>query len=166
VPQVVCWQFQDFLTVLFPDFLRAHLRKDEVTRFLSDNVDDFKVDGEVLPCEVELYSGPAFGSTLTVKASFFTARTLDVLQHWHVMGGSDRIDLQSNGSAPLGADMSVNGAKEDLRKRTKAYIQDIIKEPDFAAQVTDSIRSTSLPRLVLGIVQRYAEQVDVSVHTS
>lgn len=163
VPQVVCWQFQDFLTVLFPDFLRVHLRKDEVVKFVSDNVDGFQVGGVAQQCEVELYSGPTFTSTLTVEANFFTAKTIEVLQHWHLMGVSDRVDLQSNRSAPIGADMSRSGVRDDLRKRTKAYIQQLIKEPNFAAQVTDSLRSTSLPQSVLGLVQTYAQQTDVCI---
>jgi hypothetical protein len=166
VPQVVCWQFQDFLTVLFPDFLRTHLRKDEVAKYIGDSVDDFRIGGVAHPCEVELYSGPTFNSTLTVNASFFTAKTVEVLQHWHVMGGSDRIDLMANGSAPIGVDLSQNAARDDLRKRTKAYVQQLIKEPNFAAQVTDNLRSTSLPRMVLAIVQRFAEQSDVSLSKS
>jgi hypothetical protein len=161
VPQVVCWQFQDFLTVLFPDFLRTHLRKDEVTNYIRNNVDDFGVGGRPHPCEVELYSGPTFTSTLTLNASFFTAKTIEVMQHWHVVSGSDRVDLMAHNSAPIGVDLSQSTAREELRKRTKSYVQQLIKEPSFATQVTDSLRSTTLPRTVLSLVQTFAEQTDV-----
>ncbi|KAK0389228.1 hypothetical protein NLU13_2803 [Sarocladium strictum] len=160
VPQVMCWQFQDFLTVLFPDFLRSHLKKEEVVKFIGNSVDEFRVGGVAHPCEVELYSGPTFSATLTVNASFFTAKTAEVLQHWHVMGGSDRVDLMANGSAPIGVDLSQSASRDELRKRTKAYVQQLIREPNFATQVTDNLRSTSLPRIVLGLVQRFSEQTD------
>lgn len=161
VPQVICWQFQDFLTILFPGVIRSHLKKEEVTRFISQNVEDFTIGGNEQPCEVELYSGPTFTSTLILKAKFFTAKTSDVLQHWHMMAGQDQVELQTNCSVPIGAELQQHAERDDLKKRTKAYIQQITKEPGFAAQVTDSLRSTSLPRKILGIVQTYAQQTDV-----
>ncbi|KFA70018.1 hypothetical protein S40285_02077 [Stachybotrys chlorohalonatus IBT 40285] len=160
VPQVVCWQFQDFLTILFPEFIRGHLRKDEMSKFLKDNVEGFMLDGLEKTCNVELFSGARFSATLSLEAKFFTAKTCDVLQHWHVSPGKDRVNLYANGSAPIGLDFSTNGQRDDLRKRTKAYVQDIVGEPDFAEQLTDSFRSTQLPKKILRIVRKYAEQTD------
>lgn len=160
VPQVVCWQFQDFIPVLFPGFIRSHFRKQEMAKFLRDNVDGFRVGGVEQPCEVELFSGPRFSAVLSVKAKFFAAKTCDVLQHWHMNTDQGRANLQSSGSAPIGLESNTVAQRDDLRKRVKAYIQDIINEPVFAEQVTDSLRSTQLPMKILRIVQTYSKQSD------
>ncbi|KAG8424371.1 hypothetical protein J3458_001168 [Metarhizium acridum] len=160
VPQVVCWQFQDFIPVLFPEFIRAHFKKGEMVKFLKDNVDGFVVRGVPQPCEVELFCGLRFSAVLSVKAKFLTAKTCDVLQHWHTnpQGGSQ--NLQANGSAPIGLEFNTTAQRDDLRKKVKAYVADVINEPFYAEQVTDSVRSTQLPVKILRIVQTYAKQSD------
>ncbi|RYP92268.1 hypothetical protein DL770_001581 [Monosporascus sp. CRB-9-2] len=158
VPQIICWQFQDFLPVLFPDFIREHFKKDAIASFINENVQHFKVGGEEQLCSVELFSGFRFQSTLTVPASFFTAKTAEVLQHWHLNAGVNQIDLQSRGSAPIGINPENNTQREELKKRTREYVHNLTFEPLYAEQVTDWIRSTALPCKVLKIVQRYAEQ--------
>ena len=163
VPQVVCWQFQDFRTSLFPDFMRRHLRKEEVAKFLTDNIERFEVDGVKASCRVKLFSGPSFSSTLEIDASFFTAKTCEVLQHWHLRNEQNGVDLQSNGSTPIGIDMPTGKKRDEMRKKVKGYIQNIIAETTYAEQVTDSLRSTQLPVKILRIAQRYANQTDVSV---
>lgn len=159
VPQVVCWQFQDFLTMLFPDFISAHLKKDEMTKFLRDNVDGFLIGGAAQPCSVKLFSGPRFSTTLDIQAKFFTAKTCDVLQHWHLNSGNDGVRLDSNGSAPIGLDIA-GGQKDEVRKKVKAYVRQLIEEPAFPEQVTDSLRSTKLPTKILAIAQTYAQKTD------
>ena len=163
VPQVICWQFQDFLPVLFPEFIRGHFKKDEMSRFISENIDGFVIDGLDRPCNVELFSGPRFNATFSVTAKFFTAKTPDVLQHWYMTNGPNAIDLQSRGAAPIGLETEGNSQKEDLKKKAKEYIQAIIQEPAYAEQVTDSLRHTELPRKVLRIIQNYSYRCDVSV---
>ncbi|KAK2608799.1 hypothetical protein QQS21_002656 [Conoideocrella luteorostrata] len=163
VPQVVCWQFQDFIPALFPDFIRSHFKRDEMARFLKDNVDGFRVGGIEKPCEVELFSGPRFSAVLSIKAKFFTAKTCDVLHHWHMNPDKGRANLQSNGSAPIGVEFNTSAQRDELRKRAKAYIQDIINEPFYAEQVTDSLRSTQLPMKILRIIQTYAKQSDSQI---
>ncbi|PNY23656.1 Uncharacterized protein TCAP_06406 [Tolypocladium capitatum] len=160
VPQVVCWQFQDFLTTLFPEFIRWHFRKDEMARFLRENVDGFHVGGLERTCDVELFSGPRFSATLSIRAKFFTAKTCDVLQHWHMSVDKTRAGLEANGSAPIGVEFNTAEQKEELRKAAKAYIQDIINEPSYAEQVTDGFTSTKLPTKILKVVQRFAQQSD------
>ena len=159
VPQVVCWQFQDFLPVLFPDFIRAHFRKTEMAEFLDTNIASFQKD----LYEIDLFSGPLFSAILNLQANLFTAKTHEVLQHWHLgVSSNSRTTLHTNGSAPVGIDLDVPGQRENLRKRTKTYIHDIINEPFYAEQVTDSLRSTQLPTKILHIVQAYAKQSGVS----
>jgi len=162
VPQLVCWQFQDFLTTLFPDFIRGHFRKDEMSKFLRDNVEGFHVGGVEQPCDIELFSGHRFSATMPIRAKFFTAKTCDVLQHWHLNLDKARLDIQANDSAPIGIEFGTGTQREELRKRAKSYIQEIVNEPQYAEQVTDSFRSTRLPTKVLRIVQQYAQQSDVS----
>ena len=162
VPQVVCWQFQDFLTNLFPDFIRAHLKKEEMVKFLRDNVDGFVIGGAEKACRVRLFSGVRFATTLDIDAKFFTARTCDVLQHWHLSSQHEKVGLDSNGSAPIGLDTTSGAQRDELRKKVKIYIRQIIDEPAYAEQVTDTLRSTRLPAKILSIVQRYSKKADVS----
>ncbi|KAI0180088.1 hypothetical protein GGR52DRAFT_529667 [Hypoxylon sp. FL1284] len=168
VPQIMCWQFGDFLPVLFPDFIRGHFKKDQMASFLSEHVSDFRPSGVELTCQVELFSGARFGSTLSVPASFFTPRSAEVLRHWHMSvgapgtgggrGGYGQMDLQARGAAPIGIDPDNAAQREELKKRAREYIQNLTADPMYAEQVTDSIRSTQLPRKVLSIIQRYAQR--------
>lgn len=162
VPQVVCWQFQDFLPVLFPDFIRGHFKKDAMTSFITENVEGFTVDGSERLCSVELSSGPRFTTTLTLQAKFFTAKTCDVLQHWHLSNEKNQVDLQSQGSAPIGIEFNKGPQKDEMKKLTKGYIQALVNEPLLADQLTDSFRSTRLPNKILAIVQNFAKRSDVS----
>ncbi|KAG6105923.1 hypothetical protein E4U31_001130 [Claviceps sp. LM219 group G6] len=166
VPQVVCWQFQDFLPVLFPDFIRSHFRKEAMTAFLRDNVQEWS-SVELLDkqqkqqaCEVELFSGLSFSAVLSVQAKVFTAKTSEVLQHWHLTPAGGRAEIQASESVPLGVEFKTAAERDVLRKRIKAYVQEIIQEPCFAEQVTDSLRSTRLPLKILKIVQTYAKRSD------
>lgn len=162
VPQVVCWQFQDFLPVLFPDFIRGHFKRDAMASFITENVEGFTVNGSERLCSVELSSGPRFATTLTLQAKFFTAKTCDVLQHWHLSNEKNQVDLQSQGSAPIGIELNKGPPKDEMKKLTKGYIQALVNEPLLADQLTDSFRSTRLPNKILAIVQNFAKQSDVS----
>ncbi|XXH05161.1 hypothetical protein Hte_011586 [Hypoxylon texense] len=158
VPQIMCWQFGDFLPVLFPDFIRSHFKKDQMTSFISEHVENFKPNGTELTCQVELFSGARFGSTLSIPASFFTPKSAEILQHWHMNMDMSQMDLQSRGAAPIGIDPDNATQREELKKRAREYIQNLTAEPMYAEQVTDAIRSTQLPRKVLTIIQRYAQR--------
>ncbi|KAH8203352.1 hypothetical protein TruAng_002447 [Truncatella angustata] len=163
VPQIMCWQFQDFLPVLFPDFIRGHFKKDQMASFFSQHIESFTIGGVEQSCEVELFSGTRFDSTLTVRANFFTAKTNEVLQHWHMNIGMNQLDLQTRDAAPIGIDLDNAPYRDDLRKKTRDYIQRITLEPQFAEQVTDSFRHTDLPCKVLKIVQRFSQRSDSSM---
>lgn len=162
VPQVICWQFQDFLPVLFPQFIRTHFRKEEMNKFITENIAAFTINGVEKPCEVELFSGATWSSTFQIKAKFFTAKTTDVLQHWHMQIGRNSVDLQARSAPAIGLEMdgSVPAQRDEIRKKAREYIASIIQEPKYAEQVTDSLRHTDLPRKVLTIVQRYAQRSD------
>lgn len=157
-PQVVCWQFQDFLPVLFPDFVRSHFRREEMARFMEENVGAFGGGGGF---EVELFSGPRFRSVLAIPgARFFTARSDEVLMHWHLHAEASGVDLRVRGAVPIG--LGPGGTPGDeVKKRVKAYVRSILAEPAFAEQLTETFRHTGLPRRVLEIVQRYWVQSEV-----
>ncbi|KAI1376745.1 hypothetical protein F4677DRAFT_72223 [Hypoxylon crocopeplum] len=163
VPQIMCWQFGDFLPVLFPDFIRSHFKKDQIAGFISEHVQDFRPNGAELTCSVELFSGARFGSTLTVPASFFTAKSAEVLQHWHMNMEVNQMDLQSRSTAPIGIDPDNSAQRDELRKRAREYIQNLTSEPLYAEQVTDAIRFTQVPRKVLSIVQRFGQRSQSSM---
>ncbi|KAK3944571.1 hypothetical protein QBC46DRAFT_156468 [Diplogelasinospora grovesii] len=167
VPQVICWQFQDFLPVLFPEFIRGHFKKDEMARFISDNIEAFTVGGVEKPCTVELFSGSRFRAKLSLRARFFTAKTADVLQHWHMQTTTVSVDgknlrrLEAVGAAPIGLPETGHGQKDDLRKKVREYIQNIVEEHEvYAEQVTETLRHTELPRKILRIVQKYSRGTD------
>lgn len=134
--------------------------------FVDQHIESFTVDGIEKPCEVELFSGTRFDSTLKVKAKFFTAKTKEVLQHWHMNVGTNQLDLQLRSAAPIGFDLDNTSQRDDLRRRTRDYIQKITLEPQYAEQVTDSFRHTDLPRKVLKIVQRFVQRSEVSQQAS
>lgn len=163
VPQVVCWQFQDFLPVLFPGFIRSHFKKEEMSKFLSENIEGFKVDGVEKPCIVELFSGPRFSTTLSIQAKFFTAKTPEVLRQWYLNVGANEIDMQFRGAAPIGLDTDPSSQRDEIRKKAKEYIASILREPQYADQLTDSLRHTELPRKVLRIVQNYSYRTDAPI---
>lgn len=172
VPQAVCWQFEDFTRALFPAFMRAHFARDEMARFVADNVASFTLNGADHPdVTVVLSSGAGLRSKLSIKAKFFTPRaaTSDVMQHWfHTVGsggggggGEDRVELEALRSAPLGLDVDGSGGsfRAELKRKVEKYADDIVQEPGCPMQLTASMaRKTDLPRRVLQVVQRYAQQ--------
>ncbi|KAI1197307.1 hypothetical protein F5X97DRAFT_180559 [Nemania serpens] len=161
VPQVICWQFSDFLPVLFPGFIRGHFKKEVMARFVSDNVSEFygsPSSPSSEPCLIELSSGARFRTTLTLPASFFVPKTAEVLQHWHMGIGMHQLDLQLRAAVPVGIDPRNSAQREALRRRTREYVNKLVDEPQYAEQVTDSLRGTQLPRRVLAIAQRFARR--------
>lgn len=149
--------------MLFPDFIRGHFRKEEMTKFITENIQSFTVDGVEKPCAVELYSGSRFSTTLTVRAKFFTAKTPEVLQHWHTDVERNRISLESRAATPIGLDIeSGHIQRDELRRKAKEYISSITQEPAYAEQATEALKHTKLPRKILQIAQTYCNRTDVS----
>ncbi|KAK4192044.1 hypothetical protein QBC35DRAFT_553722 [Podospora australis] len=173
VPQAVCWQFPDFLPVLFPDFIRGHFRKEEMTKFIETSIESFTVDGVERPCTVELYSGFNFSARLQIRAKFFTAKTLDVQQHWHLQVGRNSVDLQARDTAPIGLEMKSssgnsssnnnNPQRDELKRKVREYINSIVDEPNYASLVTEGLRHTDVPRKILAIIHDYANKADSSM---
>lgn len=163
VPQVVCWQFSDFVTILFPVYIRGHLESKEMAKFTKENIAGFHIQGVEQVCSVELFSGPRFSTVLAIQAKFFTPTNAEVQNHWQLHNlGQNKVELRANKAANLGIDLEKSAERDNLRKRTKRYIQDLLNEPEFVAQVTDSITSTYLPAKLLRIVKEYADETEVS----
>ncbi|KAI0971871.1 hypothetical protein F4678DRAFT_432345 [Xylaria arbuscula] len=160
IPQLVCWQFSDFLPVLFPSFIRGHFKKEAMARFISNNVSAFYgvSPSPAEPWLIELSSGSRFRSKLTIPASFCTPKGGEILRHWHVSTGAHQLDLHMRPAVPIGVNPKDNNQRDALKRRTREYIDNLVNEPQYAEQVTDSLRSTQLPRRVLSIVQRYAQR--------
>lgn len=181
VPQVVCWQFSDFTGILFPEFIRGHLRKEAVARFVGDNVECFldtplggglgSGGGGGGGCMVEMYSGYGLTARLVVPGvKFFTAKTVEVLQHWHLKAGLNSMELLARGAAPIGLEMKSDGEgggweaqRNEMRKRLREYVQAIVAEPGYAELVTQAPQHTMLPRKLLRIVHDYANRSDVAM---
>lgn len=162
VPQAVCWQFPDFVGVLFPEFIRGHFRKEEMTKFIEQHIESFTVEGVERPCTVELFSGLRLSARLQIKAKFFTPKTSEVVKHWHLLVGRNTVDLQERMAAPIGLSAGGgNAQKDELKKRLREYVQAIVDEPDFAGVVTEGLRHTEIPRKVLKIVHDYSNRADV-----
>lgn len=168
VPQAVCWQFDDFTRALFPAFVRGHFARDEMARFVAENVASFTLNGVEHPdVTVMLSSGPGLRSKLSVRAKFFTPRAhnSDVMEHWfHTVGGSGAdggVELEAYRSAPLGLDAEGAGPsfRAELKRKVEKYVDDMVQEPMWPAQLAAEMeKKSSLPRLVLQAAQRYAQQ--------
>ncbi|KAL3588546.1 hypothetical protein FPOAC2_10703 [Fusarium poae] len=161
VPQIVCWRFNDFLGILFPEYIRGHLAKDQMTKFFSENIAGFHVQGVEQVCSIELFSGPLFNTVLAIQAKFFTPKTDEVRSHWQLQNvGGNRVELKSNRAANIGVELDNTAERDTLKKRTKRYIQELLTEPYFVDQVTDNFQSTCLPQKVLRIVKQYADETE------
>lgn len=163
VPHVICWKFEDFNAILFPDFIRTHFKKDQMASWMSENVAPLAADvgRHSQSVEVELFSGLRFAAVLKVPAKFFLPKTSEVQQHLHLLPGQDRLDLQVCRTAPLALDADTKTEKDMMKKRTKEYVGALALDPVCAEQVTETCK-TGLPRQVLAIVQAYANKTGVS----
>lgn len=164
VPEAVCWKFQDFNDVLFPDFIRGHFRRDEMAKFVDANVASFTLNGVEVPARVTLSSGPTFGTKLVVNAKFFTAKdaSSDIMRQWFQFHGARGVvELDALRAAPIGLDYNMDGVstsmRSELRRKVEAYVGSLVSEPSYALQLTDSIRKTTIPCKVLQLVQQYAQ---------
>lgn len=167
VPQAVCWQFDDFTRALFPTFVRTHFAREQMARFVADNVASFTLNGVEHPdVTVVLSSGAGLRSKLSIRAKFFTPRAAnsDVMEHWfHTAGGSggDGVELEALRSAPLGLDAEGSGPsfRAELKRKVEKYVDDMVQEPAWPLQLAAGMeRKTGLPRRVLQAAQRYAQQ--------
>ncbi|EGS20523.1 gal4-like Zn(II)2Cys6 binuclear cluster DNA-binding domain-containing protein [Thermochaetoides thermophila DSM 1495] len=175
VPQVVCWRFPDFSIILFPEFIRGHLRKEKVAQFVADNVESFTVGGVEMPCDVELFSGFGMRAVLKLRAKFFTAKGADALQHWHAQLRNNEMALTLRGAAPIALEMggmagndgggsgSGDTQRSELKKKLKEYINAIVDEPWFPELMTPPPHHTEIPRKVLRIVHEYERRSKLPV---
>jgi hypothetical protein len=170
VPQAVCWQFDDFTRALFPPFVRAHFGRDQMARFVADNVASFTLNGAEHPeVTVVLSAGAGLRSKLSVRAKFFTPRasSSEVMEHWfHTVGGvglqdGAGVELEALRAAPLGLDAegSSPSFRAELKRKLDRYVDDMVQEPGWSLQLAAGLeRKTGLPQRVLQAAQRYAQR--------
>jgi hypothetical protein len=159
IPQILCWQFPDFIPALFPALLRGHFQKDAMAQFMQENIANTLVNGETMPCTISVKSGRTFRTTLTLSAKFFTPQqSSEVTEHWHKRVQGDRIFLNRQQSVPVRIEMDSNSQRDGIKKQIKDYVQNMLAEPSLVDQFTNSFRSTSVPRKVLQIVSNYADR--------
>lgn len=139
IPQVMCWQFQDFVPILFPEFIRGHFDSKALYNFSKE----FKVYGVGRWGEVVLSSGWRFATTLRVHVKKFAAIESDVQTHWHLKVDGDVVQLFNETSLSIGLETVTESPKDELRKvlksSLKGYFEDLIKEHAFAEQVTETL---------------------------
>jgi hypothetical protein len=158
VPQLMCWKFDDFLTYLFPTFIRDHLHKVQIAKFISENVVDFAPNGIEQRCEVELFGGSLFSSTIRVPGRFFTPREgAEITQHWHLhVLPNSTVERQARYAPPIGLDIESSQQREELRTILKTYLSSLRAEPGFATQLTaDYEKHSRLPSQILSMVHGY-----------
>lgn len=158
VPQLMCWKFDDFLTYLFPTFIRDHLHKVQISKFIAENVVDFAPNGIEQKCEVELFGGRLFSSTIRVPGKFFTPKAgAELTRHWHQqVRRHSTVDRQARYTPPIGLDIESSQQREELGTTLKTYLSSLRAEPQFAAQLTaDYIKYSSLPFRILDMVHGY-----------
>ena len=159
VPQIVCWQFQDFMPVLFPSMMRTHFKKDKMAAFMAENLSNIETHYTL---NVELYSGPCFATVLRLPVKAFRPKNERIMKHYHLYSGKNQMDLKEFNSAPLVLELDTAAQKDALKKAAKEYVLAMTKEQCYVSQTTDSIKHTHVPRRILEIVQEYANTTDVS----
>jgi hypothetical protein len=157
VPQVMCWQFQDFMPVLFPPMMRAHFRKEKMAAFMAENLADIETHYTL---NVELYSGPSFATVLRLPAKAFRPKNKSIMKHYHLYSVNRQIDMKEFNSAPLVLELETNAQRDALKKAAKEYVLAMTKEQCYVSQTTDSIKHTKVPHRILQIVQKYANDTD------
>ncbi|KAM0269256.1 hypothetical protein ACHAQH_009796 [Verticillium albo-atrum] len=157
-PQVVCWRFPEFIPVLFPDFMRTHLRRGAMAEFMMEHLGPSPHFSETH--QIELSSGDLFRATLVLKALTFKPMDENAHHGWHTQIKNDQVQLYKQDSVPLLLDLETGSQKDVINRKIKEYISALSTEPKYAEQITEKLDHTSLPKKILNIVQTYAKKTD------
>ncbi|KAH7631655.1 hypothetical protein B0T09DRAFT_106902 [Sordaria sp. MPI-SDFR-AT-0083] len=176
VPEVICWQFSDFTDVIFPGWLKAHLKREGkrgAEEYVRGNVASFLVrfreDEEEAekPIKLTLTLGRGYNkdAMLTVFAKFFTPTpTASDATRWYTTrehpAGKDRgLILEENPATPIALPYGWLDQREELRRHLRQFHEGLYNEPDWAYLVTQSAEDfTRIPERVLPILRRYANE--------
>lgn len=179
VPEVICWQFSDFTEVIFPGWLKAHLKKEGANgaeEFVRTNVasflvrfreDDADEEESEKPIKLTLTLGRGYNkdAMLTVFAKFFTpAPTATDATKWYTTrehpGGKEYgIVVEENPAMPIALPYGWLDQREELRRHLRQFHEGLYNENDWAYLVTQSCENiTKIPERVLPILRRYANK--------
>jgi hypothetical protein len=150
--------------MIISEFLHAHLNKRDVENLIAKHITGF-TDTYL---EVEVSTGEVF-SPMVLPVNVFKPKTLGLLKHTR-LARADPVDKEQDlqavemYSAPVGI---LFLELQEMRSNCKKHIEDMIKNPQYVAQVTAGDR-TPLPRGILEIVFKYSSSTNVStiVHTA
>ncbi|EEY20916.1 conserved hypothetical protein [Verticillium alfalfae VaMs.102] len=157
-PQLVCWRFPEFIPVLFPEFMRTHLRRDEMAEFIREHVGMSSRSSESY--QIELHSGDRFQTTLVLKALTFQPKDDDAHHGWHSRINKDEVQLHKQDSVPLLLDLETDSQKEAVKRKISTYISSLSTEKHYAKQITEELGDLALPGKILNLVQGYARKTD------
>ncbi|KAK1774531.1 hypothetical protein QBC45DRAFT_436743 [Copromyces sp. CBS 386.78] len=181
VPEVICWQFSDFTEVIFPGWLKAHLRRDGARgaeEYVRGNVASFLVrfreDEEECekPIKLTLTLGRGFNKAamLTVFAKFFTPtpNAPDATRWYTMRDQSDagpgrnqkkRLTLEEFPATPIALPYGWLDQREELRRHLRQFHEGLYNEDQWAYLLTQSCEHrTDIPKRVLPILRRYANE--------
>ncbi|RBQ96403.1 hypothetical protein VDGD_06668 [Verticillium dahliae] len=157
-PQLVCWRFPEFIPVLFPEFMRTHLRRDEMAEFIREHVGMPSRSSESY--QIELHSGDHFQTTLVLKALTFQPKDVDAHHGWHSEVKKNEVQLHKQDSVPLLLDLETDSQREAVKRKISTYISSLSTEEHYAKQITEELGDIVLPKKILDLVQNYARKTD------
>jgi len=142
--------------MIISEFLHAHLNKRDVENLIAKHITGF-TDTYL---EVEVSTGEVF-SPMVLPVNVFKPKTLGLLKHTR-LARADPVDKEQDLQA-----VEMYSAPVGILSNCKKHIEDMIKNPQYVAQVTAGDR-TPLPRGILEIVFKYSSSTNVStiVHTA
>ncbi|KAK3954228.1 hypothetical protein QBC32DRAFT_368813 [Pseudoneurospora amorphoporcata] len=181
VPEVICWQFIDFTEVIFPGWLKAHLKRDGARgaeEYVRGNVASFLVrfredeEESEKPIKLTLTLGRGFNKAamLTVFAKFFTPtpNAPDATRWYTMRDQSDagpgrknqkRLTLEEFPATPIALPYGWLDQREELRRHLRQFHEGLYNEDQWAYLLTQSCEHrTDIPKRVLPILRRYANE--------
>ncbi|KAK3340666.1 LOW QUALITY PROTEIN: hypothetical protein B0H65DRAFT_510761 [Neurospora tetraspora] len=174
VPEVICWQFSDFTEVIFPGWLKAHLKREGAKgaeEYVRGNVASFLVrfredeEESEKPIKLRLTLGRGFNkdAMLTVFAKFFTP-TPDApdATRWYTTRehpDGHGIVLEESPATPIALPYGWLDQREELRRHLRQFHEGLYNEDKWAYLLTQSCEhTTEIPTRVLPILRRYANE--------
>jgi hypothetical protein len=139
------------------DYLHAHLKKNAIEKFISENLDGFSN----IQLEVEVSTGAVF-KPMKLHANIFQSKTWELLRQMRLADetGDQNARLVKRYSPPVGL---LGLSVPELRKKCEKHVSEMVKNPAYAAQTTAS-DSTMLPEMILEIVRDYCDAKEVRLN--
>jgi hypothetical protein len=141
------------------DYLHAHLKKNAIEKFISENLDGFSN----IQLVVDVSTGVVF-KPLKLHANVFQAKTWELLRQMRLADetGDQNAQLLKRYSPPVGL---LGLSVPDLRKKCEKHVGDMVKNPAYAGQTTAG-DATRLPEMILEIVRDYCDAKEVRLNNT